>query len=180
MNRRRGLLVGLGAAALVFALAAELFLMSAPRRPRPEGFRAPWDGLPLLKEGEWSTDALKRGVVQGEFFSSTDELAHCVKKYDGAQGQVLVLELLVETERGGTHFEYVEAEPHPVISQALSGCVTRVLEQAVSLPTPALAEGTRWRLQVHFLVPPTSEVVEDPWWKKLLPGRWRGSKGDVG
>lgn len=165
--RKRGLLLGLAAAAIVVALAAELFLIER-RHPRPEGWRAPWDGLPLLKEGEWSTDALKRGVVQGEFFSSTDELAHCVKKFDGAEGQVLVLELFVETERGQTHLEYVDAAENSAVPRGLSSCVTGALEHAVPLPTPAVPEGTRWRLQVNFLVPPASEVHEDPWWKRLL------------
>lgn len=162
------MLLGLGAAALVVGLAAELLLYQ-PRRPRPEGWRAPWDGLALLKEGEWATDPLKRGVVQGEFFSASDQLEHCVRKYEGNEGQVLVLELLVETERGGTHFEFVDADAHPVLSKQFVACVTGVLERAVPLPTPGLPVGTRWRLQVHFLVPP-AQPAHGPWWKRLLPG----------
>lgn len=176
------LIFSLVAAVIIAGLALQV-LSGEPRRARPPDFRAQWEGLALTAERDWSLDPFLRGVVQGEFFSATDQLARCVKEYDGAEGEVLVLELLVETERGGTHFEFVDAQPHPVIAQDLSDCVTRVLEQAQPLPTPALPEGKRWRLQVHFLVPPTEQVVEDPWWKKLLPGRWRprtGSKADVG
>lgn len=176
------LIFGLVAAVLIVGLAVQV-LSGEPRRPRPPGFRAAWEGLALTAERDWSLDTFLRGVVQGEFFSASNQLAGCVKDFDGAGGEVLVLELLVETERGGTHFEFVAAQPHPVISQDLSDCVTRVLEQAQPLPTPALPDGKRWRLQVHFLVPPSEQAVEDPWWKKLLPGRWRpraGSKTDVG
>src|SRR4051812_37416023 len=100
MNKR-ALIAGL---VVAIALTGVLItsLMEAPRRPRPEGWRSEWAALPLLTEGEWAMNPLQRGVVQGEFFSSSDELAHCVQKYGGS-GTRVKLELLVETERGATH-----------------------------------------------------------------------------
>lgn len=175
MKRAHTLVLIVAALSAVLALAASL-LLDAPRRPRPEGWRAPWEGLPLVKEGEWAVDATKRGVVQGEFFLVTDELSQCVRKHGGEDAEVK-LELLVETERGGTHFEYVDAQPGHHAPRALVSCVTRSLESADPLPTPSLPEGTRWRLEVTFLVPPLKELPQVPWWKRLLPERWRsGSK----
>lgn len=157
--------------AVVGALIASI-VMDPPRRPRPEGWRTEWDALPLLEEGDWAMDSLKRGVVQAEFFSSTDELAHCVRKH-GGEGATVMLELLVETEHGGTHFEYVEAEPRTDLPDGLVSCVTRALESAAPLPTPGLPDGTKWRLEVGFLVPPLAELPKVPWWQRFIPERWR-------
>ena len=155
-------------AVVVFAIAASL-LIDGPRRPRPEGWKAPWASLPLIKEGEWAVDPLKRGVVQGEFFHATDGLSHCVRKHGGAEGAVVKLELLVETEHGVSHFEYVDAEPRADLPEWLVSCITRTLEEAIPLPTPGLPEGTRWRLELSFLVPPLEELPQVPWWKRWLP-----------
>lgn len=178
--KHRGLIAGL---VVVVALAGVLVtsLMDAPRRPRPEGYRKEWDALPLLQEGEWSLDAVKRGVVQGQFFVSTDELAHCVRKFGGS-GASVKLELLVETEHGVTHLEYVETEPRSDLPEGLMPCVTRALEGADPIPTPALPEGLKWRLELNFLVPPLAELPKVKWWQQLLPERWRGSRstGHVG
>lgn len=176
MKRAKVILL-VAAAAAIAALAASL-LLPAPRRPRPEGWRQPWAGLPLLQEGEWAVDRVKRGVVQGEFFSATDELAHCVQQDPSAEGEVLELELLVETERGYTHFEFVDSPPRDDLPDGLVSCVTGTLEAAAPLPTPGIPEGTRWRLAVKFLVPPLKELPRVPWWKRWLPERWR-SRGDA-
>lgn len=183
--KKRGLIVGLVVAvALVGVLVTSL--MDAPRRPRPEGYRREWDALPLLAEGEWALDAVKRGVVQAEFFVSTDELAHCVQKYGGS-GATVKLELLVETEHGVTHLEYVDVasgdpEPRTVLPEGLMPCVTRALEGADPVPTPALPEGLKWRLELNFLVPPLEDLPKPKWWQRFIPERWRGppSTGHVG
>ena len=175
MKRSVRVLLVLVAFSVVTGLAVSI-LGEAPRRPRPPGYRAEWDGLPLKLEGEWALDATRRGVVQGEFFLATDELAPCVQRHGGS-GATLKLELLVETEQGGTHFEYVEAQavPGPPVPEGLASCVTRVLEGTAPLPTPGLPESTRWRLEVNFLVPPSSDLPRVPWWKRFIPERWRGS-----
>ncbi len=170
---------------MAFAVLISLMVWitgDVPRRPRPPGFRAEWEGLALSPEGEWALDATKRGVVQGEFFLATDALAACVQEH-GGEGANVKLELLVETEQGGTHFEYVDAAVHPDTdpvhpersrgTELLLSCVTRVLEGAAPVPTPGLPESTRWRLEVNFLVPPLSELPKVPWWRRFIPARWR-------
>ena len=163
---------------VVIALVALLAfsLLEPPRRARPEGWRSAWDSLPLIKEGEWAVDTLQRGVVQGEFFLATDELAACVRKNRGGEGATVKLELLVETEHGQTHFEFVDAEPRSDLPSGLVSCVTRALENAAPLPTPALPEGTRWRLELSFLVPPVTDLPKGPWWERFIPERWRSGR----
>lgn len=178
--KKRGVIAGLVVAvALIGVIVTSL--MDAPRRPRPEGYRKEWDVLPLQKEGDWAIDALKRGVVQGEFFVSTDELSHCVQKFGGS-GANVKLELLVETEHGVTHLEYVDSEPRTDLPEGLMPCVTRALEGADPIPTPALPEGLKWRLELNFLVPPISDLPKVKWWQRFMPERWRGppSTGHVG
>ena len=177
--KRATLVVGLGVLIAVVVMLLASFGVEPPARPRPEGWRDEWAGLPLLKEGEWSLDSLKRGVVQGEFFLSTDGLTSCLQRHGEVEGAVLKLELLVETERGGTHLEYVEAEPRTDLPEGLVSCLTHTLEQAQPLPTPGLAEATRWRLEVNFLVPPVAELPL-PWWKRLLPRSRTFSGNHVG
>lgn len=169
---KRALLIVL---VVVIALVAALVisLLGPPRRARPDGFRSAWDNLPLVKEGEWAVDSLQRGVVQGEFFLATDELAQCVRQHRGGEGATVKLELLVETERGQTHLEFVDAEPRPDLPGGLVSCVTRALENAAPLPTPALPEGTRWRLELSFLVPAVTDLPRVPWWDRFIPERWR-------
>ena len=179
--KRARLVVGvLLLVALVVALLGS-FAVEPQGRPRPTGFRDEWAGLPLLKEGEWALDPLKRGVVQGEFFLSTDGLAGCLQKHGNVEGAVLKLELLVETERGGTHLEYVDAQPARADFPAgLVSCITHTLEQAQPLPTPGLPENTRWRLEVSFLLPPIAELPKRPWWKRLIPSADSFSGNHVG
>jgi hypothetical protein len=170
--KQRALIIGLVVAGALIGVIITA-LMDAPQRPRPDGYRKEWDALPLEKEGDWAIDTLKRGVVQGEFFTSTDELAHCVQKFGGS-GASVKLELLVETEQGATHLEYVEAEPRADLPPGLMPCVTRALEAANPVPTPALPEGLKWRLELNFLVPPISDLPKLQWWQRLMPERWRG------
>lgn len=179
MKRAR---LGIGLLLLVAVVAALLasFVVEPPARPRPAGFRDEWAGLPLLKEGDWSLDSLKRGVVQGEFFLSTDGLAGCLQKHGNVEGAVLKLELLVETERGGTHLAYVETQPRADLPDGLVSCITHTLEQVQPLPTPGLGEDTRWRLEVNFLLPPSGELPKPPWWKRLLPRSRAFSGNHVG
>ena len=126
-------------------------------------------------------DPIRRGVVQGQFFVSTDELAHCVQKFGGS-GANVKLELLVETEHGVTHLEYVDAEPRSDLPAGLMPCVTRALEGAEPMPTPGLPEGLKWRLEHEFLVPPLTDLPKVKWWQRFMPERWRGppSTGHVG
>ncbi len=172
--KRAALIVLVVAIALVAALAVSL--LDPPRRARPDGWRSAWDSLPLIKEGAWAVDTLQRGVVQGEFFLATDELAQCVRKHRGGEGATVMLELLVETEHGQTHFEFVDAEARSELPAGLVSCVTRALENAAPLPTPALPEGTRWRLEVSFLVPPVADLPRVPWWERFIPERWRSGR----
>jgi hypothetical protein len=170
------LVFGLVLAALVAVALAVSLVADAPARPRPAGWRDEWAQLPLLKEGDWSLDPLERGVVQGEFFLASDQLAGCLQRYGGQDGAVVKLELLVETERGGTHFEYVEPlEARADLPAGLVPCLTRTLEQVQPLPTPGLAEDTRWRLEVNFLLPPLAELPRVPWWKRFFPSRRPGA-----
>ncbi len=173
MKRSRYILLAV-AIALVAALV--ISLLDPPRRPRPDGYRSAWDSLPLIKEGEWAVDTLQRGVVQGEFFLATDELAQCVRSHRGGEGATVRLELLIETERGQTHLEFVDAEARPELPSGLVSCVTRALENAAPLPTPALPEGTRWRLELSFLVPPVTDLPGVPWWERFIPERWRSGR----
>ena len=175
MKPARVILAVVAAVSLLAVLVGSL-LADAPRRPRPAGWRAPWDALPLLKEGEWAVDPVKRGLVQGEFFLATDELGQCVRRHGGAEGEVLELELLVEAEHGGTHFEYVDAAPRTDLPAGLVSCVTRALEAVEPLPTPGLPDGTLWRLQLNFLVPPLADIPPVPWWKRFLPEGWRSGR----
>ena len=155
---------------LIGGLAVSL-LSDEPSRPRPAGWRDEWAGLPLEHERDWSLDPLKRGVVQALFFSSTDALTKCLQKHGGPEGAVVKLELLVETEQGHTHFEYVEPEPRAELPAGLVSCVTRALEQAQPLPTPRFPDKTRWRLEVPFLLPPPSALPRAPWWRRFIPER---------
>ena len=171
MSRVRRVLLGLAAAVLVAGLGLSL-LLHAPARPRPAGWKDRWAALPLEREGEWSADPLKRGVVQASFFSATDSLTLCLQKYGATGGEVVKLELLVETEQRGTHFEFVEAQPRPDLPEGLVSCVTRVLEQGEAVRTPGVPEGTRWRLELAFLLPQPADLPPAPWWRRLLPDAW--------
>jgi hypothetical protein len=168
---KRTHLIGL-VVAIALVVVLVMSLLDAPRRPRPEGYRSEWDKLPLLQEGDWSIDSVKRGVVQAQFFLSTEGLTHCVQRYGGS-GANVKLELLVETEHGVTHLEFVEAEPRTDLPEGLVSCVTRALEAADPIPTPALAEGTKWRLELNFLVPPLADLPRVKWWDRFIPERWR-------
>ena len=168
MTGARRVLLGLAAAVMVAGLGLSI-LLRAPARPRPAGWKEPWAALPLKREGQWTADPLKRGVVQAAFFSATDSLTLCLQKYDGAGGEVVKLELLVETGQRGTHLEFVEAQPRPDLPEGLVSCVTRVLEQATAVRTPQLAEGTRWRLELAFLLPQPGDLPPAPWWRPFLP-----------
>lgn len=172
MSRPRLAVLVLLAAGFTLALGAFLFL-DQPARPRPAGWKQPWERLPLEPERQWAVDGLKRGVVQASFFNATDHLTDCLQHHGGPEGALVKLELLVETEQGGTHLEYVEAEPRTDLPAGLMPCVTRALEAATPVPTPRLLEGTHWRLEVGFLVPPLADLPRAPWWKRLLPERWR-------
>ena len=177
---KRARVISLIAAIVVIIALAVSLLGDAPRRPRPEGFRASWDKLALLQEGEWAVDQFLRGVVQAEFFVSTDDLSRCVQKYGGS-GASVKLELLLEAEHGATHVEFVDAEPRTELPEGLVSCVTRSLEAADPLPTPAVAEGSKWRLEYSFLVPPIADLPRLKWWERFIPERWRAGRAqDVG
>jgi hypothetical protein len=167
---RKKIVALLGVVLLIAGLALSL-LNDQPGRPRPVGWRDEWAGLPLEHERDWSMDPLKRGVVQALFFGSTDQLTGCFQKFGGETESVVKLELLVETEQGHTHFEYVEPEPREDLPAGLVSCITRVLEHAQPLPTPRTPENTRWRLEVPFLLPPLADVPKPPWWRRFIPER---------
>lgn len=176
---KRGILSLLAAAALAVALFAMIFLYQ-PSRPRPEGWQQPWAALPLEHEGDWAIQPLKRGVVQACFFSATDTLTRCLQQYGAPEGAVVKLELLLETEHGGTHPEYVVAAPRSDLPGGLVSCLTGALEAVTPVRTPQLPEGTLWRLEVPFLVPPLADLPVAPWWRRWVPAQWRppGSRGN--
>jgi len=110
--------------------------------------------------------------VQASFFSATDSLTHCLQKYAAPGGAVLKLELMVETEHGGTHLEYVEASPRADLPEGLVSCLTRVLEQSPPVLTPGIPEGTLWHLELAFLVPQPADLPPAPWWRRFVPDAW--------
>jgi hypothetical protein len=171
VSRARRVVLVLAASLLVAALGLAI-LLQAPARSRPPGWKDPWARLPLEPEGSWTADPLKRGVVQASFFSATDSLTACLQKYPAPGGVVIKLELLVETEHGGTHLEYVESSSRPDLPEGLVSCVTRVLEQGAPVLTPGVAEGTRWRLELAFLLPQPADLPPAPWWRRFLPDAW--------
>ena len=178
VKRARLVLASVGAAVLVAGLVLSLVL-EPPRRPRPPGWKDAWAALPLEREGEWALDPLKRGVVQASFFSATDRLTGCLQKHPVPAGSTVKLELLVETEAGGTHLEYVDAAPRPDLPEGLVSCLTRTLEQGLPVPTPRVPEGTRWRLELAFFLPPAADLPRAPWWRRFAPDAWHGGN-DVG
>lgn len=171
---KRRAIAGAGLLLVAAAIAVTLGLFAQPRsRPRPEGWKREWEALPLEKESEWAVVNAKRGAVQAVFMEATGRLSHCVQKYQPKEGQVLVLELMTETVAEGTHFEWVEAEAKEALPRGFAACLTAALEGGVLVPTPNVPAGTKWRLQLSFLVPPLSDLPQLPWWRRFLPDTWR-------
>jgi len=167
--RRRSIAAGIALLVVAAGVTVALGVFEPRERPRPEGWKKEWEGLPLEKESEWAIVNAKRGAVQAIFMEATDRLGHCVQKYQPKEGEVIVLELMTETESEGTHFEWVDAST----KDAFSACLSAALEGGALVPTPGVPAGTAWRLEFHFLVPPLADIPKTPWWRKFLPDGWR-------
>ncbi len=168
----------------VLVLAAAVLVFGAthydPRRPRPEGWEAPWRALPLEPETSWAPDALKRGVVQRLFAQATDELTECSQEYFRAKvADVVPLELLLEAGAEGVRLAYVVTPPRADLPAGLLPCLERAIEKSKPVAGPGLAPGTRWRLGLSFLLNPVSDLPSPPWWERFVPASWRsgGSSG---
>lgn len=166
------------AVVVMFVGLALALVVQRPRRPRPDGFDAPWAGLPLLPERDWATDPPKRDVVQAVFLEANEQLTHCNQEHWREEaGSAAKLELLFAQEARGMQLLFVRAEPDPALPALLLPCFEQALEKASPVPTAGLAGGTRWRISVHLLIHPAGELPPESWWHRYVPQSWR-SGGD--
>ncbi|PZR14508.1 MAG: hypothetical protein DI536_10660 [Archangium gephyra] len=163
---------------MLLALAVGLALLwQRPRRPRPEGFDAPWAALPELMERDWSTDASKRDAVQALFIEASEQLQHCNQEHwREEEGSVVKLSLLLERQPDGMQLMFVKSAPRAELPPLLLSCFEQALEKTRPVPSTEPV-GARWRLLVHVLIHPASELPPEPWWHRFVPQSWR-SGGD--
>lgn len=163
---------------VLFVAIALALVVQRPRRPRPTGFDAPWASFPETIERDWSTDALKRGVIQEIFAAASEDLQHCnMEHYRLPEGDVVKVDLLFEQEADGMQLMFARMPDRPTLSPLLLPCFEQALERSKPVPNTGLAVGTRWRLGVHVLVHPVTELPPEPWWHRFVPQSWR-SGGD--
>lgn len=173
---------GLIGAVLVVLVAATVFVTTHfdPRRPRPEGWRTPWDALPLETESSWAPDVARRTLVQALFFEATPALTECTEEYfRGTEAVTVQLELLLEAVPEGVRLTYVVPEVRGDLPAGLMSCVERALEKGKPLPVKGAKPGLRWRLGLSFVVNPVSELEPAPWWQRFVPDSWRSGGGSV-
>jgi hypothetical protein len=167
----------LGVLTALLIVAVGVFIRShyEPRRERPEGWRTPWDAVPLDPESGWSLNKPRREVIQNAFFQATNGLSHCNNEYfRGSEALPTKLELLVEVTDGLAQLTYVVAEPNAALPPGLLACVEHALEKTPPSRHPLLQGKTeRWRLSLNFLVHPAVELPETHWWTPLVPESWR-------
>lgn len=178
MNRRVVALVLIAVASVGLALFVRDHYQ--PRRARPQGWRQPWDSMPLETESGWSLDAPRREVLMQAFYQATPELSHCNNEYyRGTDSTPTKLELLVDVTQGSAQLLYVVAEPNAGLPPRLLSCVERALESTRAVRHPQLAGQTvRWRLGLNFLVHPPVELPKEHWWDRFVPDAWRDYDGD--
>lgn len=163
----------------LIAIAAFAFFLAQhyePRRPRPDGWRAKWDTLPLDTEAVWSLQKARREVVQQIFFQATDDLTHCNQEYfRGTESMPAQLELLIAVNNGAAQLLYVVGESRPEFPPGMIACVERALEKTQPVMHPGLAgtNDTRWRMGLTFLFHPPVEVPPTHWWDALIPDAWK-------
>ncbi len=163
---------------VLFVAIVLALVIQRPRRPRPEGFDAPWASLPETIERDWSTDVLKRGVIQDVFSAVSEELQHCnMELYRLADGDVVKADLLFEQQAAGMQLMFVRMPERPTLPPLLLPCFEQALERSRPVPNTGLAVGTRWRLGVHMLIHPVADLPPEPWWHRFVPQSWR-SGGD--
>lgn len=174
---KRGLLL----AVVVLMSAVLAFVISAwdPPRPRPDGWRAPWDSLPLEDESAWAPQRARRFLVQELFAGAVDELTECSQEYyREPESKTVQLELLIEVAADGARLAFVVPEPRGELAPGLMPCVVRALEKTKPVPTEFPA-GTRWRLGLAFVLNPPAELKPAPWWQRFIPEAWRSGGGSA-
>ncbi|MGV3620741.1 MAG: hypothetical protein ACO1OB_07985 [Archangium sp.] len=169
------------AVVLLFVLLAVgvalALLWQRPRRPRPEGFDAPWAQLPELLERDWSTDAPKRDAVQAIFIEASEQMLHCNQEHwRETHGQVVKLTLLMEQRADGMQLRFVKSPQRDDLPALLLPCFEQALEKTKPVPSPE-RPGARWKLLVHVLIHPAADLPPEPWWHRFVPRSWR-SGGD--
>ena len=163
---------------LVAVAIAAVLLMQRPRRPRPEGFDAPWSQLPESPEKDWATDVLRSSTVQAAFVQANEGLQHCnMEHYRLEAGDAVKLDLLFEQQPDGMQLMFVRLPTRSDLPALLLPCFEQALEATKPVPTRDVPVGTRWRLGVHLLIHPASELPPEPWWYRFVPQSWR-SGGD--
>jgi hypothetical protein len=164
-------LVVLGLGALVLDFARRHY---DPRRPRPEGWKAAWASAPLEPESSWAPDPLRRAVVQQLFLQASPGLTHCMQEYfHGAEGDAAQLELLIAIDEAGAALRFVESSSKPGLEPGLLPCVERVLERTTPVRARGLPASGQWRLGLTFLLPPATELIDEPWWERFVPDAFR-------
>jgi hypothetical protein len=167
---------------VLVVLASTLFVATHldPRRPRPAGWRAPWDTLTLEPESVWAPDVARRTLVQALFFEATPALTECTEEYfRGVEAVTVQLELLFEAVPEGVRLTYVVPEVRGDLPAGLMPCVERALEKGKALPLKGAKAGDRWRLGLAFVINPVSELAPAPWWQRFVPDSWRSGGGSI-
>lgn len=172
-GRGKSIFVAVGVLAIVFFVFVATHF--DPRRARPDGWKTPWESVPLEPESQWALDAVRRDAMQRLFMQVSGELSHCSAEYvhEAGTNDVVMLELLLEADQTGPRIMFVEAAPRPDLPGGLIACVTRALERTRPSKSQGVSPGTRWRLEHSFLLHQADEMPLEPWWESYVPDTFK-------